>query len=470
MGIRAALAAGGFAFAAVQAQEAPLSDKQIRIAEELMAEALESDLGYELVEDLTTRVGQRLAGGEAEARARDWGVARLKELGFENVRVEPFLVEKWVRGVETGEIVSPFPQQLLITALGGSVGAPEGGVTAPIVRFTSLTELQQADRRDVEGKIAFIDERMTATMDGSGYGPANRKRRDAASVAGAAGAVAVLIRSVGTDSHRFPHTGSMNRYAEGVRKIPAAALSAPDADQLARALERADEVVVHIDMSPASLGEVESGNVIGEIPGRERPEEIVVIGGHLDSWDLGTGALDDGAGVGITTAAAKIILDGAPRPRRTIRLILWGSEEVGLIGARAYARDHADELENHVIGAESDFGARKIWRFDTRVAEAALPLADAIGAVLEPLGVNRGDNDAGGGPDVYPLRLAGVPVAGLQQVGLDYFDYHHTPDDTLDKIDPAEMRQNVAAYAAFAWLAADAKDSLRRDDPIPASD
>ena len=210
-----------------------------------------------------------------------------------------------------------------------------------------------------------------------------------------------------------------------------------------------------------SQGNATSGNVIAEIPGET--DEIVLIGGHLDSWDLGTGAIDDGAGIGITVGAAKLILDLNKIPRRTIRVVMFGSEEVGLIGAKAYAKKHRDSLEKHIVGAESDFGAGRIWRFDTNFAEEKLGLADPIHKVLEPLGIGRGDNNASGGPDIGPLRELGVPAVTLKQNGWDYFDYHHTADDTLDKIDKSDMAQNVAAYAAFVWMAANIEGHFRED-------
>ena len=217
-------------------------------------------------------------------------------------------------------------------------------------------------------------------------------------------------------------------------------------------------------------GEVTSGNVVLDIVGRENPEEIVLIGGHLDSWDLGTGAVDDGAGVAITVAAAKLIADLPQRPRRTIRVVMFGAEEVGLLGARAYAEQHADEVANHVLATESDFGARTIWRLSSNVSEASTPVIDEVGRVIAPLGIIRGgSNEPGGGPDIIPLAMLGVPTVRLEQNGEDYFDLHHTPDDTLDKIDPDELAQNVAAYAALVYLAAETDADFRETPDDTAS-
>ena len=434
-----------------------LDEHTVSQANTLISRSLDSRVGYDIINSLTTEVGPRLAGSEAEARARDWAVAKFKALGFKNVRVEPFLVDYWERHVESAEIVRPFPQKLRVTTLGGSVATKPAGVRGQIVRFASLQALIDAPMTGLAGKIVFVDEHMTRTQDGSGYRVAVRKRSGAANEAGKRGAIAALIRSVGTDQHRFPHTGQMN-YAEQVRKVPIAALSAPDADQVQRAL-LLGEVEVKLSLEVESMGPRLSGNVIGEIPGKT--DEIVVIGGHLDSWDLGTGAVDDGAGIGITLGAAKMILDLNRKPQRTIRVVMFGSEEVGLVGAKAYAEGHKDELYRHVIGAESDFGGGKIWRFDTLFGEDKLHFAAAMHAVLGPLGIALGNNSASGGPDMGPMRALGVPVATLKQNGWDYFDLHHTANDTFDKIKPDDIAQNVAAYAAFAWMAANLDGHFR---------
>ena len=426
-------------------------------ANALILQSFQSDLGYQIIESLTTEVGQRLAGTEAEARARDWGVAKFKELGFKNVRIEPFQVDHWERHSEHAEITSPFPQKLMITALGGSIATAPEGIVGQVVRFENLQTLKDAPMKGLKGKIVFVDEYMTRTQDGSGYGVAVEKRSGAAIEAGKRGAAAALIRSVGTDHHRFPHTGQMS-YDQNVVKVPIAALSAPDADQLYRALGHGD-VVVKLQIDVQSHGKSQSGNVIAEIPGVT--DEIVIVGGHLDSWDLGTGAVDDGAGIGITVGAAKLILDMNKKPKRTIRIVMFGAEEVGLVGAIAYAKKHVNELDRHVVGAESDFGGGKVWRFDTNFAKSKLYKAKAIHKVLEPLGIALGSNNASGGPDMGPLRMLGMPVVTLKQNGWDYFDLHHTPNDTFDKISADDIAQNVSAYAAFVWMAANMQGDFR---------
>lgn len=442
-----------------------LSDELQETAARLMEAGLSSDLGYDILESLTTEIGPRLAGSENEARARAWAENRLNGLGFANVRIEPFTIDYWERGETRAEIVSPYPQPLTLTALGGSAPTGRRGVEADIVRFPNMDSLR-AYEGSLEDKIAFIDDEMTRTQTGSGYGVGGAKRREGWVEASKRGAVAVVIRSAGTSEHRFPHTGGMQSREQNpdVNPIPAFALSIPDANLLKRMVARGQTVRLRLFTASRYRGERQSGNVIAEIPGRERPEEIVVIGGHLDSWDLGTGAIDDGAGVAITTAAAKLIMEHAPRPRRTIRLVLWGSEEVGLLGARAYAEAHADELANHVMAAESDFGADVIWKVDTKVGAGAAPAMQAIVSALKPLKIDPGANTAtSGGPDTIPLAQAGVPVASLTQNGWDYFDTHHTPNDVLERVDPDKLAQNVAAYAAFAWLAAEMDVDFRAE-------
>ncbi len=451
----------------------PVFTEDVRETARLLAErALASDLAYGITRDLTTQVGPRLAGTEQEARARDWAVGTLEELGFANVRVEPFPLSLWTRGESVHEeaaIVAPFPQPLFATSLGGAGGTPPEGLEAEIAFFDSFDDLLASETGEdvLAGKVVFVNDRMTATRTGEGYGWANRKRRTAWLEAENRGASAVLIRSVGTSSHRFPHTGMMG-FPEGRRaSIPALAVSAPDADQIERIHERGETVRVRVRTGADWREETTSGNVIAEIPGAGAPEEIVIIGAHLDSWDLGTGALDDGAGVGIVTAAAKLIRDLPRRPRRTVRLVLFGAEEVGLVGARAYAEARVADgtLDDHVLGSESDFGARRVWRLSSNVAPHALPFVEALQRELAFLGIIRGGNDSGGGPDMSPLQAAGMPVMRLDQNGEDYFEFHHTPDDTFDKIDPDELAQNVAAWAMFVWLVADSDQDFR---PLPA--
>ena len=416
--------------------------------------------GYDITRDLTTDIGPRLAGSPAEARAREWTAQRYKELGFENVRIEPFSVPRWERGAEHAEIISPNPQQLLITALGGSVATPENGIEADIAYFPTFDDLVNSPETGLDGKIVFISGLMKKAHDGAGYGPANRKRRSGATEAAKRGALAVVIRSVGTDSHRFPHTGQM-RYDPDFPKIPIGALSAPDADQLERTLESGHTVRLKLTMTPEYGGELPSGNVIGEIVGSEKPDEIILIGGHLDSWDLGTGAVDDGAGIGITAGAAQVILEAGLRPKRTIRVVAFGAEEIGLLGGFAYVEAHKDELANHVLASESDFGGENVYALRSSVQGFAREAIYDIQKQIAHLGIEMEELQTQGGPDIIPLFAQGVPAIRLQQDGTDYFDLHHTPDDTFDKIKQEPMAQNVAAWAAMVWLASEAEVDFR---------
>ena len=417
-----------------------------------------------IVTSLTTEVGPRLAGSEAEARARVWAVKTLTEKGFANVRSEPFEMDAWERHEEGAEVLAPYPQPLSVTALGGSVPTEKNGLSAQVAVFETLEDLKRAPEDSLTGRIAYVGHAMQRTQDGSSYGYFNEARTDGPSIAAGKGAVGYLIRSVGTDSHRFPHTGSL-RYREDMPRIPALALSNPDADQIERIAADGKTLSVRLMVDSSEVPAAQSGNVLAEVVGREVPQEIVVIGAHLDSWDLGTGAVDDGAGVGITMAALELIKDAGLAPRRTIRLVLWGAEEVGLLGANAYRDRHKEQLAQHVIGSESDFGGGRVWKVTAdSQSEAGDRLFAEVARLLAPIGVAPGSDDQpGGGPDLYPLIAAGVPTSRLHQDGRDYFDLHHTADDTVDKLDAASLDQNVAAFAVFAWLVADSDVTFRAE-------
>lgn len=442
--------------------EEPFTDTQTKTAQSLMQQALKSELAYEIVESLTTEVGPRLGGSEAEKRARQWGKDLGKELAFDRVSIEEFTMPYWERGELKIALTAPYSQDLYGTALGRSA-ASQSAINAPITYFRNIHEIETVEAGDLKGKVAFIDgDLMVPSQTGAGYKSANQKRRVGWQHAERAGALALMVRSVGSDSHRFPHTGMMSHLEDKWANIPVIAVSNLDADHIRRLHGLETPLKVSIESSAAWKGDVSSGNVILDLIGSEMPEEIVLIGGHLDSWDLGTGALDDGAGVAITVAAAKLIADLPKRPKRTIRVVMFGAEEVGLLGARASALKHANNLNNHVLATESDFGARTIWKLDSNVNPDANSFIDEIGKIIQPLGIVRGGSDVvGGGPDIKYMAEAGVPTIRLNQNGMDYFDYHHTPDDTLDKIDPEELKQNVAAYVVAAYLAADADADFR---------
>ena len=422
-----------------------------------IAAPAQKDVAYDIVEGLTTEVGQRLAGTEAEARARDWAVIKLKALGFSNVRVETYDMPVWVRGTETAEIMSPYPQKLIVTALGNSGSTGPAGLNLPVIGFESLDALKAADPASVKGKIVFVSHAMKAAQDGSSYGPSGQTRRAGPSIASKMGAAAIVIRSIGTDMSRAPHTGDQ-MWADGARPIPAGALSVSDAENLQRMLARGKPVTMKLVLTPQNIGAQQSGNVIAEVPGTDPAAGLVLIGGHLDSWDLGTGAIDDAAGVAITAAAAKAILDSGKKPRRTIRVVWWGAEEVGGNGGDDYVKRH--QAEPHALAAESDFGADRIWRLDVKLPVNAKALGDRLAAALAPLGIIKSKIIAQGGADVETLIAAGVNGVDLQQDGTRYFDLHHTPEDTLDKIDPIQLQQNVAAWTIMLEHVANAPEDL----------
>jgi len=407
--------------------------------------ALKDDYAWDIVEGLTSEVGQRLAATEAESRARNWAVIKLKALGFANVHVEPFDMPVWTRGAESAEIVSPFPQKLVVAALGYSGSTGPAGVTGEIVHFDSVDALREAPDSAVAGKIVFIDHHMMPAQDGSGYGQFGAPRRQGPTIASKKGALAIVIRSIGTDHHRNPHTG-VQYFTDGAAPIPAGALTVPDSEQLVRILQRGKPVIMHLTLVSQKVEGGHSGNVVAEIPGRDPKAPILLVGGHLDSWDQGTGAIDDGAGVAITTAAARHIMD-AGRPLRTIRVVWFGAEEPGGFGGAALAKAHA--ADKYAIAGESDFGADRIWRFGTSYAKSDPAIYGQLTAALAPLGIVKNDKAEADGTDVGPTIEAGAPWVSLGQDGTRYFDWHHTPDDTLDKIDVEQMRQNVAAWTAM---------------------
>lgn len=422
----------------------------------LRDKALTDDTAYAIIESVTTEVGPRPDGSEAEGRARSWAVAKMKALGFQNVHVEPFTLPVWQRGIETAEVVAPFPQALRLTALGNSAATPPEGLTLPVVYFASFNDLLLAPAGSLAGKIAFVSNAMQPTQDGSSYGSQGLARFVGPNVAATKGAAAIVIRSIGTDHGRGPHAGGTN-FAPGVKPIPAAALSVADAENLERMVKLGKPVTLHLTLTPKQLGDGPSGNVVGELPGTDPAAGVVLVGGHLDSWDLGTGAIDDGAGIAITAAAARLV-HAEGKHRRTIRVVWFGDEETGGFGGIAYAKAHVGE--RHALAAESDFGADRVWRFNVNLPDTAKAVGDRLAVALAPLGIVRGTMVAGDGTDVEPTLATGVAAVDLNQSGLRYFDWHHTPEDTLDRIDPAQLAQNVAAWTAMLAIVADAPEEI----------
>lgn len=433
-----------------------------QIAAVLAQQARTNSGAMEILTGLTTEIGPRLAGSEAEKRAAAWAKQWFERSGFDKVWLETFPLEHgWVRGEEKAEIISPSPQPLVVTALGGSSATPPEGIEAEIALFHTYEELLARPTNSLAGKIVVVTQPMVRAQDGGGYGELNKMRSSGPGEAARRGAVAYLLRSLGTDSHRVPHTGG-TQYAKDAPRIPAAALSAPDAEQLERLAGLGRPVRIRLVLTPRDLGPVTSQNVIAEIKGRETPEEIVLLGAHLDSWDLGTGAIDDGAGVAIVMATAKMIGKLPQHPRRTLRVVLFGSEEFGLFGGKAYAEAHKAELDHYVIVAEPDFGQGPVYRFQTGVANPDEPSLKRIRRALAALGVLAGDNNSHGESDVGPLANMQVPAVTLDLDGTDYFDFHHTPDDTLDKVKPERINQSTAAYVTFTYLAAELGGDYRK--------
>jgi len=418
-------------------------------------------VAWELLESLTTEIGPRPTGSPAMEAARAWALARFKALGFQNVHAEAFTKEAaWVRGQESGAIVAPIARPLALIGLGRSVPTPSAGIEAEVVVFSTLEALVSAPMGSLAGRIALVNQPMTRMQDGDGYGPAVAARAYGPSIAAARGAIAYLTRSITTGNARAPHTGSLV-YEDGVPKIPAAALGVADADLLSRLVARGAAPRIKLVLESSEIASAPAWNVVGEVPGRDPAAGTIVIGGHLDSWDPGQGAIDDGAGVAITAAAAKLIQDLPVHPKRTIRVVAWGSEETGGSGA-AYAAAHATEVEHLVLAGESDLGAGRVLRLLLPKMPADDPLRRALAIVLAPLRVYVGTDAAhDAGSDVEGLKDAGVPVFELTQDATLYFDIHHSADDTLDKVERADLEQAVAAWVATLELLAESEGGFR---------
>ncbi len=431
--------------------------------------ALEGDSrAWDFVEGLTTEVGPRQAGTEAEARGRAWAMAWLKANGFANVADEPFIMDTWVPGdTARARVTAPFAQDLVVLPLGNSAATPAGGIEGEVVFFRTVDDLRAAPAGSLTGKIAYISHQMRPAQDGSHYGFAGPARWVGPGIAASKGAIGAVIKSVGTDHHRNPHTGGTS-FPEGVDAIPAGALSLPDAENLERMFARVGDrpLTLKLEMNPRQIGQTQSGNVVGEIVGRNPSLPPVLLACHIDSWWNAPGAFDDGAGCGIIAAAALNAAE-AGQPLRTIRVLMAGAEETGLWGSRAYSTAHLDEPI--AVGLESDFGADRIWRFDSNFRETNPALHKRIAAAVARFGVSSGSDVATGGADLNIVRDQKGALVDLQQDGTRYFDLHHTPDDTLDKIDKAQLRQNVAVWTMVVGILANEGASIQTGGPIPSA-
>jgi len=436
---------------------------------EVATDALENEgPAWDFVEGITTEIGPRQAGTEAELRGRRWAMQWLNERGFENVADEPFTMETWVPGdIARARVTAPFEQDLVILPLGTSAATPEGGLEAEVVFFETAADLADAPDGSLAGKIAYISHEMRPSMDGSHYGFAGPARWVGPGIAASKGAVATVIKSVGTDYHRNPHTGGTS-WPDGVEPTPAGALSLPDAENLERMFDRAEgrPITLRLEMNPRNIGTTTSGNVVGEIVGRNPSLPPVLLACHLDSWWNSPGAFDDGAGCGVAAAAA-LNVARTGQPLRTIRVLFAGAEEVGLIGSEAYSEAHIDEPIG--VAFESDFGADRIWRFESNFRETNPDLHARIAREIARFGVANSTIIATGGADLNIARDQGTAIIDLQQDGTRYFDLHHTPDDTLDKIDPAQLRQNVAVWTTVAGIVANEPRSIQTGGVVPSA-
>jgi carboxypeptidase Q len=436
----------------------------------IQAAALTSDYALKQVSYLSNNIGPRLSGSAQAASAVEYVAGEMRRLGCV-VTLEKVMVPHWVRGEETAALVqwpgqsAGTTQKVVLTALGGSVATPPEGLTAEVVVVSSFDELNALGRERVNGRIVLFNEKFDDRMAKQGYGEeayrqAQVYRSRGPSAAARLGAVASLIRSVGGAQFRLPHTGS-TRYATDAPKVPAGAVAGEDADMIA-ALAAQGSVRMHLVLTPKTLPDVESYNVIADYKGTEHPEQVVIVSGHLDSWDLGTGAIDDAAGVAVAMQTIQLLKQLNLRPRRTIRMVAWMNEENGLAGGRAYAKDYASELANHIAAIESDRGAGHPLGFVTSASTAAIELLAPVSKVLESTGAGLSRRvEESPEADITPIATAGVPAFGLWQDSRTYFDYHHTSADTFDKVSPRELSENAAVMAVLAYALA------QMPQPIP---
>jgi hypothetical protein len=441
-----------------------LTDQYRATADRLINAALADNDGYAKLAYLCDRIGNRLSGSESMPRAIAWAEETMKRDGLSNVRTIPVKVPHWVRGAESAFLVAPENRALHMLGLGMSVATPSGGITGDVVVVAEFEELAKLGRAGVAGKIVLYNQEY------KGYGQTSIYRTGGPSRAAALGAIAVLVRSVTPLAMQIPHTGTLT-YDEAQPKIPAAAVSVEDALMMARFAAQRIPVKVHLEMTAHLEPDADSFDVMGEIPGREHPEEVVVLGGHIDSWDVGRGAQDDGSGIIASLQAVALIRKLGLQPRRTLRVVFWVNEENGGRGGEAYRAWVGERVVNHVAAIEMDGGAEAPRGFGYgaggggrrgRAEQAALSAAEqgsmvrlqAIGKLLDKIGAGE-IAAGGGGSDIAPLTRDGVPSLGLRTVGTHYFDWHHTEADTLDKVDPEDFRKNIATLAVMSYVLAD---------------
>lgn len=435
----------------LNARSTPWLDAYREPAARLVGEAMTSDFAWQRLAELTDTIGHRLSGTPQLNRAIEWALAEMQKDGLENVHAEPVMVPRWVRGHERAEIVSPAPHAIAMLGLGDSVGTPAAGVQAEALVVSSF-EVLDANAARAKGRIVVFNVPYT------NYGETRPARSDGPSRAARYGAVAALVRSIGPAGQRLPHTGAL-QYADAVPRIPAAAISSEDADRLQRMADRGDTIVLKLQMEAHTEPDVPSANVVGELRGRERPDEVVVVGGHLDSWDVGAGASDDGGGCIATWEALRLMKKLNLRPRRTVRVVLWTNEENGTRGGLGYRHAHAAELAGHVMMLEADDGLFPPNSFGLTASSRARRTVEAIASLLAGIGVNTVAS-SGGGSDIEPSVSAGrIPSMSYDGTG-DYFAIHHTAADTVDKIAPVDVSRAAAAIAVMAYVIADLPQRL----------
>ncbi len=431
----------------------PVADRYRDAAARIITRATRDSAAWARLAALTETFGSRFSGSPALEQAIDWSIEQMRNDGLDNVRGEPVMVPRWVRGAESAELVSPRRQVLPMLGLGGSVATPAGGITADVMVVTSYDDLR-ARAAEARGRIVLFNVPFT------NYGQTVQYRSGGAVAAARAGAVASMIRSVTPYSMRTPHTGGM-AYNDSVPKIPHAAITPEDADMIARMAGRGQKVTVRLTMSAQLLPDAPSRNLVAELRGADTPDEVVVIGGHIDSWDVGRGAMDDAGGVVVAWEAIRILKELGLRPRRTIRVVGWTNEENGLRGGSAYRDAHRAELGRHVAAIESDGGVFKPAGFGFTGSDSALAIVRQVGTLLA--GIGSGDIvRGGGGADIGPIMALGVPGMGLNVDGTRYFWYHHTDADTVDKLDPRDVALCVATMAVMAYVLADMPERLPR--------
>lgn len=443
------------AFCALAATAIGASDSP---ADRLIGAAVGDGRAYQIAESLSDGVGPRPSGSDGAARAVKWAVSEMRALGLKNVHTEPVRVPHWIRGAAEAEVLAPSRQAIQLVALGPSVPTGPAGITAEVVAVASFDELK-ALGDGARGKIVLFDPpAMQRGRSFAEYGRMQAFRSGGAVAAAKQGALAALVRSAGTGAYRLPHTGGM-RYDDATPRIPAAAVSAEDAELISRLVHsRRGPVRLHLLLTPKFDGDVESANVVGEVPGRERGAGVVLLGAHLDSWDLATGAVDDAAGCAIVMDAARIIAAQPRPPRRTVRVVLFMNEEMGLSGARAYAEAHAGELAKHVAALEVDSGDGRPAGFGV-VGAAGVALLKKLVAPLAAVGAANVVEAREAGADLMPMG-GKVAQLSIDQDLTEYFDWHHTAADTFDKLDPMDMALNVAAVAVAAWGLAESGETL----------